>query len=304
MIIQLYTFSGVGRNGRLLIVLALFQMMALNLDGQDNGYDPDKLFRGVQFSFDFRMTGFLPMKFEHDEGYFHEVYTKGSMGYEFGFQGQYYFSKNWSLQLGIMVGSRRNLNYDVYLQEPKYFRELTDDVELLDQLYKIGLQNFNWSRDRLSANWSLPVSVGYHQYLSRNSRHRLDYRLGLAARYYRPLNYRSKGDVVQDGNRLYFFERLYLLYHFDPKVVVDLQPSFNYTYVLKNKKAISFGVLANLAFAKNRSENYFKILEKTAYEEIGHFKISSHYLALQFGYIFTTPEKPKRRTNKKSQEMN
>jgi hypothetical protein len=282
--------SGTGILSRYLFFL-LFQPVALEGQSQPGLYSPDQLFRGAQFSFELKWTSFADNRYIHENGFTHEVLTKRGFGYELGVHGQYYFNRNWSVGVGIMNGSKRNLNYIYVIDDPGVFEPYEDDPALKELLEEIWSDQA-WSRTRLTANWSMPVYGAYHQYMQGNSRHRLDYRMGVALRYHRPLRLKDAGiTFLYQGDSFGDFTATRIWWHDDRRLLIDIQPYFGYTFVLANHKAISFGLSANLAFARDRTGSKIEILEDTDFEETGRFKISNHYLAVNFAYIFTTPGK-------------
>lgn len=292
--------SGIGVSGRFRYTLAIRMItftLFLNVFylnsalAQVDDYNPDELFRGVQFTFDFDWTYYPAMKYHHVSGYSHDVRTKMTFGYQLGFQGQYYFNKHISIGLGALVGSSRRVKKEINITDHGVFDEYADQPDLQQWLMDFFSEP-NFQSDRMTMNVSVPFYFTGHQYLSNSQRHRLDYRVGFTVRYFPALRYHNySGGVIFNDTTYGDFYDFNGWWHAPPSVVFDLQPYLGYTFVLNNRKAVNAGIYANLAFARGRTPNELTILERTDYEESGTFTIHNHYVALRFGYVFTTPGK-------------
>ena len=298
MLAYLQNRSG-GRVRSCLLTFILLILASGGANAQTSKYDPNIIFKGLQFSIDFRMATYFKLKYYHDSGFKHPVSTRNSYGYEVGFTGHYHFNKHFSMQVGLMAGSARNLNWDVYITKPGHLEDLAESQDEFFTLIELALKDFEWSQDRLKVNISLPVSLTYHQYFQSKPRHRLDYSMGVAIRYYPPVRLLAQNVVEVAADRLLVYEEARVWWHVRQKPSIDLQPSFGYTYVLENQNALKFSIMANLAFAKDRTAASLTILEKSSFNETGHFKISNHYIGIQFGYLFTTPPGKKRKKDKR-----
>lgn len=260
-------------------------------------YDPDFHFKGFNASLDVNLGSYFAMKYEHLSGFEHDVYTGPTVMAEWGLSVRYHFNKNWSLRIGGYMGSVRLLKWTAVYREAKFFFDYTDDEELLNRIITAGLGDGMWSRMGFQFNYSVPVSVAYHQYMARNNRHRLDYELGIAYRTTTSDTARHLGTNVLSltSNNYVGWEQYSFGYHTQRRRSAELQLSFGYTFVLKNNQAMSFSLLSNVSLMKDPITGNASMLYDSPYHETGRFTATNHYMALRYAYIFKTITARKRR---------